>query len=173
MMLFILMPCNILTILLLHFNMISACKPSGHMVLGVYLPQEHINDEKILAITSKLKLQLKALFWMSLLSQALMLVVKDYPSLSTLFVLIFLFGIITIYTLFFGVYSEKILKLKKEKGWIVGSPSIISLDTEVTRLQNTFPVSAGWFIPGIIILFIVSFWMTTSNAERPFFYTAL
>ena len=49
------------------------------------------------------------------------------------------------------LHFDELYSLKQERGWWVGTKHIICIDTEVSRLKNTFMVSKKWFIIPLVI----------------------
>ena len=166
MMFWILFPCNLLTLSVMHFSIISSTEPNGSIIMGVNIPEEHHNNMNIHNIRKYFKKSCRVLFWSLFVFQFLLFPLRCYLSLSTLFVMIFILGTIGAYTRLFQESSRKLFQLKKENRWFLGEVSIQNIDTEVSRLKNTFPVSKWWFTPPILI-FIFGIILSNKNNYLP------
>lgn len=126
-------------------------KANGNVLLGVTLPYEALQDEAVARIIKKFR-------------KASYLVLLQFLLLS--FPVVFISGLISISLLYFFLwfsallyvsqktvkkYRDELYSKKKEKQWWVGTRNIVSIDTEVSRLKNTFPVSKIWFVIPFVI----------------------
>ncbi len=146
MMFWIMLPSNIFVLLIMHFTLKGVGKPNGNMILGVKIPTIYLNDERVQTIVRDFETRIRKLFWPFMLIQVIGYPIRQLVSLSLLWVYLYLAIVIGGYTYCIEFYSKKLKKLKKEEGWIRQQGHILNIDTEVSRLKNTFPVSRKHFL---------------------------
>jgi len=141
-----------LTILLsVYISFRTGAKPNGNILMGVSLPQEALSDETVLNITKKFKT-------MNLLTTLILMVLilpiipaARYSSLVMLYMTLWCMILFYISSKVFARYSEKLAEIKQKNEWWVGERTVVSIDTEVSRLKDTFPISQQWFILPVCI----------------------
>jgi len=77
------------------------------------------------------------------------------------------------YTNVFNRHFSELYSLKRENEWWVGEQNIISIDTEVSRLKDTFMLSKKWFVlPFAVSLIPVIYGLTMELSEVQFWTVA-
>lgn len=144
----------IIVLIGLYFTSRSAEKPNGNILIGVTLPREHhTNPEVLLIVKAYHKANLLCLF-ASLLGMLAAYFLRAYISIILLYLIVFTFFMFFAFNKVFTKYFNQLYALKKQNQWFVGSTHVVSVDTEVSRIKNTFPVSSLWFIPAAVISLI-------------------
>lgn len=152
MMFWLMVPSNTFVLLIMHFTLKGVGKPNGNIVLGVKIPTIHIKDERVEAIVGGFERTFKKLFWPFMLIQIIGYPIRQWISISLLWVFLYLAIVIGGYTYCIEFYSKKLRALKKEEGWIKQGGHILNIDTEVSRLKNTFPVSRKCFLVPLALI---------------------
>ncbi len=148
---------EMIILLTIYFVFRLAEKPNGNILLGVTLPYEQLKNEEILHIVKRYhNANLKCLFiFMFILIPTYL--IKEYMSFLLLYSTIFFIILFYVNNKVYMKYFKRLYNLKKENKWFVGATHIVSIDTEVSRLKNTFVVSKLWFAPSLIISLIPLF----------------
>lgn len=151
---FIFWTTNIMTLILLHMGIKGAGNLDGNMLLGVSIPISYLQDDSIKNIMEEFEKRIKKFFWLCFFVSGFGYFLEPWVSLSLLWILIYIFGIIGIYNYCIEYYAKKIRKLKKERVCESVEGYVLNLDTEVSRLKNTFPVRRRWFLPPLILIIL-------------------
>ena len=83
-----------------------------------------------------------------------MIFIKKYDSFIIIYFLIWTFSLIGLSDLLIKKYIKLLMALKRSNNWYVGEKNIIRIDTKVTNLKESMPISILWFIPSIVISII-------------------
>ena len=129
----------------------TGAKANGNMLLGVTLPHDALNDSAVNSIVEKYRkaYSFYALAFLMLVIPAMFF--TDYISVSFLYFFVWVVTFIYVNHKIAVKYFDELYSLKREKEWWVGTQNIINIDTEVSRLKNTFVISKKWFIVPLII----------------------
>lgn len=142
-----------------HFSVLSSIKAKGNVIFTVKIPADNHGDVEVQNIINEFKRKLKIIFYVFLALSLIILLIGKWISISIIYMDLYLLGIMISYHLHFDIYRRKLLEVKNKRKWGVGEKRIISIDTELSRLKDTFPVSAKWFLPVIFIIMISMLFM--------------
>lgn len=131
----------------------SAAKPNRNILLSATIPYEFLKDSKIAEIVKKYK-KINLVLFMAAMAVAIPIITIKYVSFVTLYLFLWIFALMFLFSYVFKKYNNQLLLLKREKNWFSGSSHIVSIDTEVSRIKSKMPVSKVWFLPSIIISII-------------------
>jgi uncharacterized membrane protein len=148
---FILIGCMVLFAAGIYAANSTGAKPNGNMLLGVTLPYDALKDEAAAGIVSKYKKAFSAVVLIFLLLTAPVFFTAKYISITMLYMLAWFAAFMYFNQKTVGRYSKELYSLKRANGWWTGARSVISVDTEVSRIKNLFPVSKKWFVVPLII----------------------
>ena len=124
------------------------------LIIGVTLPYMQLKNEKVLEIINRFKKENKYLMLASALLSIPMIFIKKYDSFIIIYFLIWTFSLIGLSDLLIKKYIRIMMELKRSNDWYVGEKNVIRIDTKVTNLKESMPVSVLWFIPSILISII-------------------
>lgn len=158
MMFWIMVPGNIIVVLAMHFSLKGMGKTDGNMILGVKIPKMQRKDERVQVIVTEYEAKFKKLFWPMMLLQIVGYPLKQWVSISLLWVFLYIAIVIGAYTYCAEHYARKLRNLKKEEGWTKECGHVLNIDTEVSRLKHTFPISRKWFGVPVVIVGIFCYW---------------
>jgi len=127
---------------------------NGNVILGVTLPREALKNEAVADIVKNFRKASSSVLLIFFTLSIPVVFVSGFVSISFAYILMWAIGLIYTNQKIISKFWNKLYLLKKENQWWVGNRNIISIDTEVSRLKNTFPVSKVWFIIPLIISFI-------------------
>lgn len=156
MMFWLMLPSNIFVLLILHFTSKGAGKPNGNIILGVKIPTIYLKDERVQTIVKEYEVKYKSIFWVLLLVQVVGYPIRQWVSVSLLWIYADIALMVGGYTYYIEYYARKLRALKKAEGWTQGDGHILNIDMEVSRLKNTFPVSRSWFLIPLAIILLLS-----------------
>lgn len=159
---FITIFCNFIVLLSSQYSMLMLGKSDGNSILAVNFQSKHLNDLTLNLIAREYTLTCYKIFYPYLISLILFYFVKDYPMISINLTLIYCFSLSISYMIIFNKYRKQIIKIKREQGWYFGDKQIITVDTEVTRIKDSFMLSRKWFIPPIVLTTILCFILFSS-----------
>lgn len=147
---------NLIVVGCMHFAYAQAGKYKEHMLLGVTLSEQQMEDEDIRAVAAQFQKQFRFSCIVGYISAiAVLFFFSGYISIALIAYLIWMFGYIFWIQYVYVKYHKKLYKVKKAKGYTCGSTvREISVDTRLSRLKDTMPISADWFLPSIIILLL-------------------
>lgn len=129
----------------------TAVKANGRLILGVTLPHEALNHSDTIHVVNNFRKAhtLNTLIFFVLAIPAFF--IAQYWSLIMLYLLVWICAIIYRGSVVFSRHFSELYALKQKNEWWVGERNIISIDTEVSRLKNTFMLSKNWFILPFVI----------------------
>ena len=153
-MIYILLFSGLIVLFTMYFINSSATKPNNNVVIGVTLPYMQLKNEKVLEIINRFKKENKYLMLASALLSIPMIFIKKYDSFIIIYFLIWTFSLIGLSDLLIKKYIRIMMELKRSNDWYVGEKNVIRIDTKVTNLKESMPVSVLWFIPSILISII-------------------
>jgi len=143
-------------------------KANGNILLGVTLPYDALKDGAVTAIVKKFRKTSSLLLLKCYLLTLPLVFISGFVSISMMYIFIWFTAVIIANQKTIRKYWNELYALKRENQWWVGTRNIVSVDTEVSRLKDTFPVSRAWFvIPLIISLFPIADILYTEGSEIP------
>ncbi len=154
-MIYILLFSGLIVLFTMYFINSSATKPNNNVVIGVTLPYMQLKNEKVLEIINRFKKENKYLMLASALLSIPMIFIKKYDSFIIIYFLIWTFSLIGLSDLLIKKYIRIMMELKRSNDWYVGEKNVIRIDTKVTNLKESMPVSVLWFIPAILISMLI------------------
>jgi uncharacterized membrane protein len=152
-------------LLVMHATLKTAAKTNGRIILGVTLPHEALNHIDTVYIVNKFrKAHLLNTFLFFLLAVPA-LFFAGYLSVSMLYLFVWIGALMYRGSVVFSKYFIELYTLKQKNGWWVGERNIISIDTEASRLKNTFMLSKNWFLlPLAISMLPIIYGFSTSQS---------
>ena len=119
--------------------------------MGVTLPNNALKDDAVKSIVRRFRKASSLVLLKSFILSLPVIFISGLVSISMMY--IFLWFTVLLYANQRTVkkFWNELYALKKENNWWVGTPNVVSVDTEVSRLRDTFPVSRVWFVIPIII----------------------
>jgi len=129
-------------------------KPNGNILLGVTLPHHALNESAVAEIVKKYRTAHLLLALIFLILAMPILLISEYIFISLFYLWIWADVFIYLNQKIVQKYFIKLCTLKNEQKWWIGTNHIVSIDTEVSRLKNTFLVSNKWFIAPFTITII-------------------
>lgn len=129
----------------------TAASPDRGIVLGVSLPYSHLKEPEVLKMTGSYRIELLFLSGgFTVLAVPVLLIQKPFSLFFFLQIMWFV-GYLLAFDRLLAHWEKALKQLKKQKGWMVSAPRIISIDTEVARLKGKMPVSKWWMVPSLVI----------------------
>jgi uncharacterized membrane protein len=153
-------------LLAVHFSYQSSTKANRNILLGIALPKNALTDSAVTDIVNRYR-KTNALTALALL----LLFVPYYSfasfvSLSLIHLLVWCVACFYLYQKMFNKYYDELAALKAKKEWWVGKRDTVSIDTQVSRLKDTFPLPAKWFaLPLFISMIPLLSLLTSGNSE--------
>jgi uncharacterized membrane protein len=90
----------------------------------------------------------------------------SYVSIAILFLFTWMGVVFYAASRVFSKYHKKLLVLKQNNRWFGKNARIVTIDTEVSRLKDTMPISGSWFIlPGLLSLLPFLFAFLNKSAD--------
>jgi len=123
----------------------SVERPNGNVLLGITLPDHALTNAAVLGIVKQFRRLYPWLAAVFLLLTAPVLFAQNYIAAALTYILVWMVVYIFANQLLLDRYIKKLYALKKAEGWWLGTRHVLSIDTEVSRLKSTFPVSYNWF----------------------------
>jgi len=146
-----------------------AAKPNGNILLGVTLPYDALSDSRTLEIIKKYRKACRLVVLIFLIFAVPVPFFAEYPSINMIYILASCFAMGYFYKELFSKHFSELYSLKRENGWWIGEQNIISIDTEVSRLKDSFMLSKKWFVlPFLVSLSPVVYGVTANLTEFQF-----
>jgi len=135
-----------MTFLLAMFAILKiAARPNGNILLGVTLPYEALGDSRTAEIINKYRKAYRVVVLIFLIFAVPVPFFAEYSSITMIYLFVLCCAMVYFYTNVFNRHFSELYSLKRENEWWVGEQNIISIDTEVSRLKDTFMLSKKWF----------------------------
>lgn len=138
----------------LYSNNLTAGRPSKNVLLGVTLPFDVIKDSEVKAIVDKYKKVNSTQLVLWILFSFPILLVSEYPSICLVYMFVYIGILLYTSNKTLVIYNRSLLSLKKKNNWTTGESHIVTIDTEVSRMKKSMPISFLWFVPSMIISII-------------------
>lgn len=148
---FIIVLCNFMVLLISQYSMLMLGKSDGNSILAVNFPSKYLNDLTLNLIAREYTLTCYKIFYPHLVLLLLFYFAKDYAMISINLTLMYCLSLSICYMIVFDKYRKKIIKVKRDQGWYFGEKNIVTVDTEVTRIKESFMLSRKWFIPPVML----------------------
>ncbi|MCL1787056.1 MAG: DUF5808 domain-containing protein [Defluviitaleaceae bacterium] len=157
----------------LYINNKTAEKPNGNILLGVSLPHHALTDSATTDIVKKYHRAHRLLAIVFLLLSPLLLLMAQYIFLAVFYLFAWLGTFIILNQKVIDKYFTALYALKAQKGWWMGTQEFISIDTEVSRLKNTFPIANTWFIIPVAVTACAIFIFLAGDEAIPIWSVAI
>jgi len=144
----------LIVLIALYVSSQVGARPNGNVLLGVSLPDHALNDRAVTAIVQKYRKTYSLYTLIFLLLIIPMPFLLRYFPLVMAYYFLWLIALTVLKLRTFIKYFSQMHALKVENQWWVGSGRMISIDTEVSRLKDTFMVSKQWFLLPLAILIV-------------------
>jgi len=146
---------SVMVVVVIVFTLINylAAKPNGNILLGVTLPYEVLKDNTVIEILTRFKKSYIIISLIFLLLVIPVFFIYEIIWVSTGYLLIWICVYGAVVFLFISKYFYELYALKQKNKWWVGQRNILTIDTEVSRLKNGFPVSIKWYLIPFVITF--------------------
>lgn len=129
-----------------------------NIILGATVPYGETESEEIKKLVKEFKKENKKY---TLLSFVLVIPIFFIKSIAvwTMYIVIIPFILMILQEGVLYKYFNKVQRVKKDNGWLVGRKHSVKIDTELTKIKNKMPISRLYFVPVIIIniIFIIIF----------------
>ncbi len=167
MMFYIMVPINLFVLLMMYFSTKAMATSSPNLIFGIAIPKENLKAQEFNNIIESYKKQCKKLMWVLLPLQLTGFIFKDLIAISMIYLMVLLAIIIGSFNYLFYKASKQVKAIKIKNEWYVKTQKAVLIDTELARLQSTFPIKLKWFLPADIILIVLL--VLFYNAEN-FYY---
>lgn len=141
----------LLVILAAWLSFLFSAKPNHNCVLGVTMPKEAWKSPEVMRILRAYRRNLCFLFAMIAALSFSILLLPESLFLSFLFLWFWILAVALSGEWIYRHYHHRLYALKKREGWLVGKRHMVMVDTRVSQLKHTMPVSRWWFLPGITV----------------------
>ncbi|MFA5628872.1 MAG: PH domain-containing protein [Dehalococcoidales bacterium] len=138
-------------IVLVSVYFASQANPQPNVRIGVSLPHEALNDIEVKKITGDYRSALRKAVLIAAVIGIPPFFLLSYVSLAMLFMFVWIGVVFYAANRIFIVYHDKLIVLKQNNRWFAKNARIITVDTEVSRLKDTMPISGRWFIIPVLL----------------------
>lgn len=146
---------GVLLLIVLVATGYGAARPYRHVLLGVTLPQEAQRDAAVAAIVRRYTRGLLLLAGLALAALLPLYALRDHASLNMLYMLAWFAGVLAANGWITRGANRRLGALKAERHWLAGAASAtVVVDTAVSRVKQTMPLSPLWFVPALAIALI-------------------
>ncbi len=154
MMFYIMVPINLFVLLIMYFSAISMAVSAPNLIFGIAIPKEHLKSQEFSSIIENYKKQCKKLTWILLPLQFTGFIFKDLIAISMIYLMFLLALIIGGFNYLFCKSSKQVKVIKIKNEWYIEAQKAVLIDTELARLQNTFPIKIKYFVPCVVIIIV-------------------
>ncbi len=124
---------------------------NGKYLLGITLLSQHRKEREVQAILADYKREKRKLDVASLFLGLSVLLLNEWISIQFPCLMAW-FGLsVYCYNGNLERYARKLYALKQEKGWLVGNPHIVRVDTELARVGEKGCVHPAWLLPAWLL----------------------
>lgn len=113
---------------------------------GVSLPKETLKNDEIAAVVKRYRRTTNTLIIVFAIAGIPLFFVLSYESITILYLFVWIGALLFAVSRIFAQHRQKLMNLKIKHHWFSSTAKIVTVDTEVSRLKNTMPVSRYWFI---------------------------
>ncbi len=133
-------------LLIVHSSIVFSAKPKGTAYMSLTIPVSVQDNPELISITEDFKKRCNRLLIIFILAFALFIPLLSYVSLTVLYLFLYIILVIFFYSNEVKKSTLKIYDLKVKSKWFVGSTKVINIDTKVSSMKNSFPISRLWFL---------------------------
>jgi uncharacterized membrane protein len=156
----------VIVIILVSVYFTSLASPQPNIRIGVSLPREVLKSAEIEGIVKMYRNSILRLVLIAAVGSVPLFFLLSYVSITTLYLFMWMGLLFYACNRIFTKYHRKLLELKQGNRWFGSKARIVSIDTEVSRLKNTMPISGKWFIlPALLSLLPFLFAFLNKNAD--------
>lgn len=145
---------SLMVLLISQYSMVQLGQANGNTILAVNLPEKYLKDLTINLIAREYTLSCYKIFYRHLIALIIFIFTRNYVMISTLLTLVYCISLSIFYMLSFDKYRKQIIKIKREQNLYHGDKHIVTIDTQITKIKDTFLLSRKHFIPPIVITII-------------------
>lgn len=156
MMFLIILSSNLVVVACMHYAYAQYGEYKNHMIMGVTLSEEQSLDEDIKKVVQEFKNIFKKLLIVGYITAILVnFLIYWYLSIWLTVWLVWMFGYIAVVQWLGIKYHKKVYQLKLKKGYLFGNKvHEVTIDTKLSRIKDTLPLSVWWFLPSVVIVFL-------------------
>ena len=150
----------VVAIILVSVYFASQASPQPNIRIGISLPGDVLKSREIEDIVKQYRKALLVLVLIAAAASVPLFFLLSYVSIAILFLFTWMGVVFYAANRVFTKYHRKLLVLKQNNRWFGNNARIVTIDTEVSRLKDTMPVSGQWFIlPALLSLlpFLLAF----------------
>jgi uncharacterized membrane protein len=156
----------VVAIILVSVYFASQASPQPNIRIGVSLPQEVSKNSEIEAIVKKYRNAVLLLVLIAAAAGIPLFFLLSYMSIAILYLFAWIGLVLYSVSRIFTKYHRKLMELKKNNRWFGNNARIVTIDTEVSRLKDTMPISGKWFfLPVLLSLLPFLFVILEKNAD--------
>ena len=147
---------NIQILIAIHYTTTSSTKLNANIILGLSIPYEYQKDERIAVICNALKKRCRSIFIIGVFLNVFIIFVYQYISFTMTFVFIYFIVINYSYNQVLNTHVKQLKELKVKNNWYTNNKNILSIDTELSRLKDTFVLSRFYFLVPLVIFVMIA-----------------
>jgi uncharacterized membrane protein len=156
----------VVAIILVSVYAASQMSPQPNIKIGVSLPVDVLKSREIKDIAGQYRKALLILVLIAAAASVPLFFLLSYVSIAILFLFTWMGVVFYAANRVFSKYHRKLLVLKQNNHWFGKNARIVTIDTEVSRLKDTMPISGSWFIlPGLLSLLPFLFAFLNKSAD--------
>ena len=143
---FLMMPIYMIILITMEFTKRSITKLNGRLLLGVTVPTDCMEDDKVIGIVNHFKKEYGIMELGVMVAAAASVFLSGYPIIMSLSALIWTFVSLGLMEWVIIRGFDALYQYKKEQHWVVDGSYVIQVDTEVARLKSQFACPAWHWI---------------------------
>jgi uncharacterized membrane protein len=156
----------VVAIILVSIYFASQASPQPNIRIGISLPRDVLKNREIEDIVKQYRKALLILVLVAAAASVPLFFLLSYVSIAILYLFAWIGVVFYAANRVFSKYHQKLLVLKQNNRWFGKNARIVTIDTEVSRLKDTMPISGSWFIlPALLSLFPFLFAFLNKNAD--------
>ncbi len=156
----------VVAIILVSVYFASQASPQPNIRIGISLPGDVLKSREIEDIVRQYRKALLVLVFIAAAASVPLFFLLSYVSIAILFLFTWMGVVFYAANRVFTKYHRKLLVLKQNNRWFGNNARIVTIDTEVSRLKDTMPISGKWFIlPALLSLLPFLFAFLNKNAD--------
>jgi uncharacterized membrane protein len=156
----------VVAIILVSIYFASQASPQPNIRIGISLPGDVLKNREIEDIVKQYRKALLILVLIAAVASLPLFFLLSYVSIAILFLFTWMGVVFYAANRVFTKYHQKLLVLKQNNRWFGKNARIVTIDTEVSRLKDTMPISGSWFIlPALLSLLPFLFAFLNKNAD--------
>lgn len=131
---------------------VTSCKVSRNRLLGVTLPLEAQKLPEVTGIVQRYRRAMRVCYPLLMLAGVpIVLIPERLPSFYLISMWVWLLITCLLGERLYRRYNRELYSLKQKRGWLMGRQRMVTVDTQVSRMKKTMPVSRLWFLPSLVI----------------------